>query len=100
MGSEKPKADLLPGTLDMLVLKLLMEPFAWACAECGAGNLACWRAFQPAGRPERPPPARIGCPTGALSANNRRARFNELTPGGRKHLAGESARYRQVMGFA
>ena len=25
MGTEKPKADLLPGTLDMLVLKILMR---------------------------------------------------------------------------
>jgi len=25
MGPEKPKADLLPGTLDMLVLKILMR---------------------------------------------------------------------------
>jgi PadR family transcriptional regulator PadR len=25
MGTEKPKADLLPGTLDMLVLKTLMR---------------------------------------------------------------------------
>ena len=33
-----------------------------------------------------------------LSANNRRARFYKLTPDGRKHLAGESARYRQVTG--
>ena len=33
-----------------------------------------------------------------LSANNRRARFYKLTPDGGKHLAGESARYRQVTG--
>jgi len=33
-----------------------------------------------------------------LSANNRRARFYKLTPDGRKHLADESARYRQVTG--
>ena len=33
-----------------------------------------------------------------LSANNRRARFYKLTPDGRKHLAEESARYRQVTG--
>jgi PadR family transcriptional regulator PadR len=33
-----------------------------------------------------------------LSANNRRARFYKLTPDGRKHLAAESARYRQVTG--
>ena len=33
-----------------------------------------------------------------LSANNRRARFYKLTPDGRKHLARESARYRQVTG--
>ena len=33
-----------------------------------------------------------------LSANNRRARFYNLTPDGRKHLAAESARYCQVTG--
>jgi DNA-binding MarR family transcriptional regulator len=55
MGAGKTKSDLLPGTLEMLVLKM------------------------------RP-------------ANNRRARFYKLTPDGRKHLAEESARYRQVTG--
>lgn len=33
-----------------------------------------------------------------LSANNRRARFYKLTPDGRKQLAEESARYKQVTG--
>jgi transcriptional regulator len=33
-----------------------------------------------------------------LSANNRRARFYKLTAAGRKHLAKESASYRQVTG--
>ena len=33
-----------------------------------------------------------------VSANNRRARFYRLTPEGRKHLAEETARYRQVTG--
>ena len=32
---------------------------------CVAGNLACRRAFQPAGPPESPPAARIGCHTTA-----------------------------------
>lgn len=42
-----------------------------------------------------------------LSVNKRRARFCKLTPDGRKHLASESARYKQltgavarIMGFA
>jgi hypothetical protein len=68
MGTGKPKAGLLPGAPDMLVLKIL----------------------------------RLG-----LSANDRRARFYKLTSEGRKHLAEEPARYRQVtvavariMGFA
>jgi DNA-binding PadR family transcriptional regulator len=31
-----------------------------------------------------------------VSANNRRARFYKLTPDGRKQLASETARYRQM----
>jgi PadR family transcriptional regulator PadR len=34
----------------------------------------------------------------ALSANNRRARFYRLTPGGRKKLVAETRRYQQVTG--
>ena len=59
MGTEKPKADLLPGTLDMLVLKTLPRGQRLELNGCIEGN---W----------------------GLSANNRRARFYRA-----RHRCGE-----------
>jgi PadR family transcriptional regulator PadR len=103
MGTEKPRADLLPGTLDMLVLKTLTRGplHGYAIAQwiqqmsddllrVEEGSL--YPALQ---RLELN--AWIEGEWG-LSANNRRARFYRLTADGRKHLQAESARYRQVTG--
>jgi PadR family transcriptional regulator len=103
MGNEEPKADLMPGTLNMLVLKILMRGLLH-----GYAIAQLIRQFSD--HLQRVEEASL-CPAlqrlelnswiegkRDLSANNRRARFHKLTPGGRKHLAGESARYRQVTG--
>ena len=103
MGTEKPKSDLLPGTLDMLVLKTLTRGplHGYAIAQwiqqvsddllrVEEGSL--YPALQ---RLELN--AWIEGEWG-LSANKRRARFYRLTADGRKHLQAESARYRQVTG--
>jgi PadR family transcriptional regulator PadR len=103
MGTEKPKSDLLPGTLDMLVLKTLTRGplHGYAIAQwiqqvsddllrVEEGSL--YPALQ---RLELN--AWIEGEWG-LSTNKRRARFYRLTADGRKHLQAESARYRQVTG--
>ncbi len=103
MGTEKPKADLLPGTLDMLVLKILMrgQLHGYAIAQRiqqSSGDLL--RIEEGSIYPALHRLELNGWIEGEwrLSANNRRARFYTLTSDGRKHLAGESARYRHVTG--
>jgi PadR family transcriptional regulator, regulatory protein PadR len=103
MGTGKPKADLLPGTLDMLVFKILMRGHLHGYA---IAQLIQQLSDDPLRVEEGslyPALQRLelnGWIEGewGLSANNRRARFYKLTPDGRKHLAGESARYRQAAG--
>jgi PadR family transcriptional regulator PadR len=103
MGTEKSKADLLPGTLDMLVLKILMRGHlhGYAIAQLIQQLSDCLLRIEEGSL--YPALQRLelnGWIEGewGLPANNRRARFYKLTPEGRKHLAGESARYRQVTG--
>src|SRR5258708_36500210 len=98
MGTEKPKADLLPGTLDMLVLKILMRGHlhGYAIAQLilqlsddllkiEEGSL--YPALQ---RLEL-----NGWIEGSwgLSANNWRACFSTRTPAGRGHLEADTSRY-------
>jgi PadR family transcriptional regulator, regulatory protein PadR len=103
MGTEKPKSDLLPGTLDMLVLKTLTR------APLHGYAIAQWiqQVSDDLLRVEEGSlyPALQRLELNAwiegewgLSANKRRARFYRLTADGRKHLQAESARYRQVTG--
>lgn len=104
MGKPPPhKNDLLPGTLDMLVLKTLtcralhgyaisqlLRQLSEDILKVEEGSL--YPALQ---RLEL-----NGWIDGewGLSANNRRARFYTLTPAGRKALASETDRYRQMSG--
>jgi PadR family transcriptional regulator PadR len=103
MGSEKPKSDLLPGTLDMLVLKTLTrgQLHGYAIAQL-IQQLSddLLRVEEGSLYPALQRLELNGWIDGewGLSANNRRARFYKLTPDGRKHLTAESARYRQVTG--
>ncbi len=105
MGPGKPKADLLPGTLDMLVLKNLMRGHlhGYAIAQL-IPQLSddLMRVEEGALYPALQRLELNGWIEGklGLSANHRRARFYKLTPDGRRHLAEESARYRQVTGAA
>jgi len=103
MGSEKPKADLLPGTLDMLVLKILTRGHLHGYAIAQLIQQLSDDLLRVEEGSLYPALQRLdlnGWIEGewGLSANNRRARFYKLTPEGRKHLAGEAARYRQVTG--
>ena len=103
MGTEKPKADLLPGTLDMMVLKILMRGHLHGYAIAQLIQQLSDDLLRVEEGSLYPALQRLelnGWIEGewGLSANNRRARFYKLTSEGRKHLAAESARYRQVTG--
>jgi transcriptional regulator len=97
------KNDLLPGTLDMMVLKTLtrgtlhgyaiaqsLKQFSEDVLEVEEGSL--YPALQ---RLELN--GWVDAEWG-VSSNNRRARFYRLTPTGRKALASETARYRRMTG--
>ena len=103
MGTEKPKADLLPGTLDMLVLKILMRGHLHGYAIAQLIQQLSDDLLRVEEGSLYPALQRLelnGWIDGewGLSANNRRARFYKLTADGRKHLAAESVRYRRVTG--
>ena len=103
MGTEKTKADLLPGTLDMLVLKILMRGHLHGYAIAQLIRQLSDDLLQVEEGSLYPALQRLelnGWIEGewGISANQRRARFYKLTPDGRKHLLSESARYRQVTG--
>ena len=91
MGTEKPKADLLPGTLDMLVLKILMRGHLHGYAIAQLIQQLSDDLLRVEEGSLYPALQRLelnGWIEGewGLSANNRRARFYKLTPDGRKHL--------------
>ncbi len=103
MGADKPKADLLPGTLDMLVLKILLRGHLHGYAIAQLIQQLSDDLLRVEEGSLYPALQRLelnGWIEGewGLSANNRRARFYKLTRDGRKHLSDESARYRQVTG--
>jgi PadR family transcriptional regulator PadR len=112
MEAKRPKSDLLPGTLDMLVLKTLTRGHLHGYAIAQLIQQLSDDLLRVEEGSLYPALQRLelnGCIEGewGLSANNRRARFYTLTPEGRKHLHGETSRYRQVtsavariMGFA
>jgi len=103
MGTDKNRAELLPGTLDMLVLKMLMRGHLHGYAIAQLIHQLSDDLLRVEEGSLYPALQRLelnGWITGewGLSANNRRARFYKLTPDGRKQLAEESARYRRVTG--
>lgn len=97
------KNDLLPGTLDMMILKTLtrgalhgysiaqsLKQLSEDVLEVEEGSLyPALQRLELNGWVE----AEWG-----VSANNRRARFYTLTAAGRKALASETARYRRMTG--
>jgi PadR family transcriptional regulator, regulatory protein PadR len=97
----KDKADLLQGTLDMLVLKALqLEPMhGWGITErieqwsesvlhLGQGSL-----YPALYRLERQGLIRSKW---HVTENNRRARYYSLTPQGRRHFSEELAQWRRM----
>src|ERR1700678_2570113 len=103
MGTEKNKADLLPGTLDMLVLRILISGHLHGYAIAQLIQQLSDDLLRVEEGSLYPALQRLelnGWIEGewGVSASNRRARIYKLTPAGRKTLASEAARYRQMTG--
>src|SRR6267142_7138313 len=97
------KNDLLPRTLDMMVLKTLTRGTLHGYAIAQLLRQLSEEILQVEEGSLYPALQRLelnGWIEGewGLSANNRRARFYTLTSDGRKHLNAEATRYRQVTG--
>ena len=91
MGTEKPKADLLPGTLDMMVLNILTRGHLHGYAIAQLIQQLSDDLLRVEEGSLYPALQRLelnGWIEGewGQSASNRRARFYTLTPDGRKHL--------------
>ena len=103
MGKEKVRNDLLPGTLDMLVLKTLTHGHLHGYAIAQLLLQISGDVLQVEEGSLYPALQRLelnGWIEGdwGISANNRRARFYKLTPEGRKKLSAETERYKQMTG--
>ena len=97
------KHDLLPGTLDMMVLKSLTRGALHGYAIAQWLKQLSDEVLNVEEGSLYPALQRLelnGWIEGewGLSSNNRRARFYKLTASGRKTLASETARYRQMSG--
>lgn len=95
--------DLLPGTLDMMVLKTLSRDSLHGYAIAQRLRQLSEDILQVEEGSLYPALQRLelnGWIEGdwGMSTNNRRARFYKLTPEGRKKLAAETARYREMSG--
>jgi transcriptional regulator len=97
------KNELLPGTLDMMVLKTLTRGVLHGYAITHLLRQLSEDILQVEEGSLYPALQRLelkGWIEGewGMSANNRRARFYKLTPDGRKKLASETSRYREMTG--
>src|SRR5688500_7464172 len=95
------KHELLPGTLDMMVLKTLTRGPIHGYAITQLLRQVSEDILQVEEGSLYPALRRLelnGWIEGewGVSSNNRRARFYKLTASGRKKLASETARYRQI----
>ena len=103
MGRKKDRNELLPGTLDMLVLKTLTHGHLHGYAIAQLLQQISGDVLQVEEGSLYPALQRLelnGWIEGdwGLSSNNRRARFYKLTPDGRKRLSAETERYKAMAG--
>jgi PadR family transcriptional regulator, regulatory protein PadR len=103
MGKERTRNELLPGTLDMLVLKTLTHGHLHGYAIAQVLLQISGDVLQVEEGSLYPALQRLelnGWIEGewGLSANNRRARFYKLTAAGRKKLSAETDRYKEMAG--
>jgi transcriptional regulator len=97
------KNDLLPGTLDMMVLKTLTRGPLHGYAIAQLLRQLSEDILQVEEGSLYPALQRLELNAWidgewGVSSNNRRARFYKLTAAGRKKLASEEARYREMTG--
>ena len=97
------KNELLPGTLDMMVLKALTRGSLHGYAIAQLLRQLSDDVLQVEEGSLYPALQRLELngwvdAQWGVSSNNRRARFYKLTSEGRKKLASETARYRQMTG--
>lgn len=103
MGKINHPSPLLPGTLDMLVLKTLTRGkfHGYAIAQLIQQlSIGVLRVEEGSLYPALQRLELNGWIEGewGLSANQRRARYYSLTPEGRKHLRHQSERYHETIG--
>ncbi len=103
MGNSRSGADLLPGTLGMLVLKTLVRGPAHGYGVAQQIQLASEGVLRVGEGSLYPALQRLlaaGWITAdwGVSENNRRARYYKLTPAGRKHLGAEMDEFGRTIG--
>ena len=103
MGKSKPKQDLLPGTLDMLILKALTRGVMHGCGVAEHIRQLSDDVLQVEEGSLYPALQRLQL-QGLIasewghSVNNRRARYYRLTPSGRKHLGLTESKFATLIG--
>jgi PadR family transcriptional regulator len=103
MGSTKESQELLPGTLDLLILRTLQRGSMHGYGIAQHLRVASQDVLQVGESSLYPALQRLllnGWISGewGLSDNNRRARYYALTPSGRKRLAAERKGFEQIVG--
>ena len=101
MVKKKARNELLPGTLDILILYALTHGHMHGYAIAKFLQRVSDDFFQVEEGSLYPALQRLELNgyidgTWEKTVNNRRARFYRLNPAGKKHLAAETDRYRQV----
>jgi transcriptional regulator len=101
MGNAKPSADLVPGTLDMLILKTLTRGSMHGYAVAEWIRQISEDVLQVEEGALYPALHRLElrgllASEWGVSENNRRAKYYRLTVLGRRHLASETANWSRV----
>jgi transcriptional regulator len=95
-------AELLPGTLDLLILRTLARKSNHGYGIAQSVRALSREVFQVGESSLYPALQRLTLdgyitPEWGVSENNRRARYYTLTPAGRRHLAAEQAEFERVV---
>jgi PadR family transcriptional regulator PadR len=103
MGTDKKAPELLPGTLDMLILRTLITGSMHGYGIASRLRQVSDDVLQVGESSLYPALQRLllnGWVKGewGASENNRRARFYSLTPAGRKQLASEREEFARIIG--
>jgi transcriptional regulator len=103
MGLTNTPSDLLPGTLELLILKALVSGPKHGYGIVEHLRLASGEMLQVGESALYPALQRLllngwASAEWGTSENNRRARYYRLTPSGRKHLAAERAEFDRMVG--